>query len=141
MSDIKSRTIENEEIGKLWEDYSKKYNRLSDELSKANIDIQLLVEAVRATKAFYTYKQDLNNDANIVKKIPGSRKPKYIAMEFESRRKDAYRRYKGSKTGSIYKILRIVKEYTNEAEADLDLARLKAGEISEDDVIRKKKKE
>jgi hypothetical protein len=74
------------------------------------------------------------------KQVVANRKPKYIAMEFESRRKDAYRRYKGSKTGSIYKILKVVKEYTDEAEVDQDLARLKAGEISEDDIIWKRKR-
>ena len=57
MSEVKSGTLEKDEVGKLWGDYSVKYNRLSDELSKANIDIQLLVGVVRATKTFYTYRK------------------------------------------------------------------------------------
>lgn len=67
-------------------------------------------------------------------KSEGSRKAKYMCLELESRSKNAYRTYSGQKTGWIYRICRIVKEYCEEEEADRDMARLRAGEITEGDL-------
>lgn len=72
------------------------------------------------------------------KKAATSKKPKYMLLECESRRKDAQRIHAGSKTGMISKLVRILKEYTDEAEADRDMARLKADEITESDLINRK---
>lgn len=73
-----------------------------------------------------------------VKLTDTGRKPKYICLEMESHRKDALKLHSWSKTGWAYKITRILKEYTDEAEADRDMARLKTGEITEGDLISRK---
>lgn len=66
-------------------------------------------------------------------------KPKYMLLECESCRKDAQRIYAGSKTGMIYKLVRILNEYTDEAEADKTMDRLTAGEITENDLVRRRR--
>jgi hypothetical protein len=70
--------------------------------------------------------------------ILDSQKPRYMIMELESRRKDAVRLFPYSKTGWIYRLSRIIKDYTNSVEADNDLAGLLSGEISETDLFRRK---
>lgn len=110
------------------------------EYRNALYDIEKSIGSIVGIVNEFTYKQGLENGMSLAKQIAPRKKPQYMIIEFESRRKDADRLYKGSKTGSIYRILKIVKEYTDEAEADRILARLKAGEISEEDIFRKRKK-
>lgn len=138
MSELESIPLD-EEKSKRWEDYSKKYNSLSNKLQKAGIEPKLLREVVDAAVNFYTYRQSSQDSISLVKQTSSKRKPKYFILECESHRKDVFKPY-GGRTGWLYKLVKTMREYTDEADADRDLARLKAGEITEDDIIRKRKK-
>lgn len=80
-----------------------------------------------------TYKQGFQDAMSLAKQTSSRRKPKYIVMEFESHRKDVIKLY-GGRTGWLYKLTKVLREYTDEAEVDMDLARLRSGEITEDEL-------
>ena len=81
-----------------------------------------------------SFRQGIHEGINLLLEVIGDgqaavgRKTQYMCLEMESRRKEV----RGSgRSGWIYKIVRVVREYTNESEADQDLAGLKSGEITE----------
>lgn len=134
----------NEEYVSFFKNIDARLNELHKIVPKgyrnALYDIERDIGSIVGIANELAYRRGLEDGMSPDKQTASRRKPQYMIIEFESRRKDANRQYKGSKTGSIYRILKIVKEYTNEAEADRVLARLKAGEISEDDIFQKRKK-
>ena len=138
MSELASIPLD-EGKSKRWEDYAKKFNSLSSKLQKAGIDPNLIRELVEAAVNLYTENQSFQDGMSLVKQTSSMRKPKYFILECESYRKDVIKPY-GGRTGWLYKLVKTIREYTDEAEADQDLARLKAGELSEDDILRKRKK-
>ena len=97
-----------------------------EESRAALYDIESAVNEIIQAIMVAAYQKGVNDTRKNADK-----KAEYVCLEFESRRKDANRLFSGSKTGWIYKILRVVKEYTNESQADIDIERLMAGEITE----------
>jgi hypothetical protein len=138
MSELASSPLD-EEKSKRWEDYAKKYNSLSKNLQTAGIDPKLLREVVDAAVNFCTYKKDFQDGVNLLKQTSAQRKPKYFILECESHRKDVHKLY-GGRTGWLYKLVKTLREYVDEDEADRDLSMLRAGELTEDDVFRKRKR-
>ncbi|HYE82193.1 MAG TPA: hypothetical protein VEG39_08505 [Clostridia bacterium] len=87
----------------------------------------------------YAYSRGLHDGMSLAKQTTSQRKPSYFILEVESRRKDVHKPY-GGRTGWLYKLVKTLREYTDEAEADQDLDRLRSGEIPEEDIIWKRKK-
>lgn len=105
-------------------------------------EIERSVNEIVSTSNDKTYRRGFQDGISLLlelmrKQRATSQRPRYILLECESRRKDAYRPY-GGKTGWVYKLARVLKEYVNEAEADQDMARLRIGEITESELIRKR---
>lgn len=107
------------------------------ESRKALYEIEMTINRIVSIANELTYKRGFQEGMGLMKLPKTSRRPQYMIIEFESKRKDAYGIYKWT---SIYKILRFVKEYTSEEEADQDLTRLINGEATEDDILRRRKR-
>lgn len=87
------------------------------------------------------YREGFRDGVNLILELTGrkslnaARRPEYMCIELESRRKDAARKYHGMKTGFVYKLTRVIKEYTSETEADRDMEALLSGRITEADIV------
>jgi len=109
------------------------------EYRNALYDIERAIGSTVSIVNEFTYKQGLQDGMSLTKQTTSNRKPNYFILEVESHRKDVHKLY-GGRTGWLYKLVKTLREYVDEDEADQDLDRLRSGEITEDEVIRKSKK-
>lgn len=72
MSETAVRTVLNDELAKLWNEYAKRYNSLSKKLQKAGIESGLLEEVIVAARELdrhgrlsLTYKQSPQESGNV----------------------------------------------------------------------------
>jgi hypothetical protein len=63
--------VMNNELKNLYEDQAKKYNRLSNKMRKANIDIKFLAELEAATIALYSSSARKNYESENHREIVG----------------------------------------------------------------------
>jgi hypothetical protein len=138
---IRDALSDNEEFCSCMKKIDDRLNELHKIVPKESRDALYKIESalsdIITISIDLTYKQGFHG-INLVKLARANRKPKYIVMEFESHRKDVVKLY-GGRTGWLYKLTKVLREYTDEAEVDQDMAKLKSGEITEDDIIRKRK--
>jgi len=109
------------------------------EYRNALYDIETALGNVVSIANEHAYKQGFQDGMSLAKQTTSTRKSNYFILEVESHRKDVHKLY-GGRTGWLYKLVKTLREYVDEAEADHDLERLRAGEITEDDIFRKRKK-
>lgn len=127
------------------EGYQAAFKRIEKAASSLPIEIVNEIESAYCLQLAITqetmYRKGFRDGVNLILELAGckslnaARRPEYMCIELESRRKDAARKYPGMKSGTIYKLIRVIKEYTSETEADRDMEALLSGRITEADIV------
>ena len=129
MDEIRQALCDSREFSKLFKTFD---DRLNELLPVTQKDFRCKLYDIERTVNEII---NISNDAGYQKGVQDAAKltstggkARYMCLSVESHRKEV----RGSgRSGWIYKICKVVKEYVDEAKADNDIARLKAGEISE----------